>query len=42
MCSFELEFIIKFSSHYCSNLNGVCKIYGVHLFQFVGNFNEFS
>ena len=42
MCSFKLEFIVKFSSHYCSDINGVRKIYGVHLFQFVRSFSEFS
>ena len=41
MCSFELEFIVKFSSHYCYDLYGVWKIYGVHLFHFVYNFSKF-
>ena len=35
MCSFELEFIVKFLFHYCSILNGFLENPGVHLFQFV-------
>ena len=42
MCSFELESIENFLSHDCSALDGFWKIYGVHLFQFVYNFSEFS
>ena len=42
MCSFELEFIVKFLFHYCSVLNGFLENSRVHLFQCVYNFSEFS
>ena len=42
MCSFKLEFIVKFLFHYCSVLNGFLENSGVHLFQYVYNFSEFS
>ena len=42
MCSFELEFIVKFLFHNCSILNGFLEIFGIHLFQFFHNYNEFS
>ena len=32
MCSFKLEFIVKFLFHYCYVLNGFLENFGVHLF----------
>ena len=42
MCSFDLESIVKFLFHYCFVLNEFLENYGVHLFQFVNNYSEFS
>ena len=42
MCNFEMEFIVKFLFHYYSVLNGFLEMSGVHLFQFVHNYSEFS
>ena len=42
MCCFEREFTVKFLFHYCYVLNGFLENSGVHLFQLVHNYSEFS
>ena len=41
-CNFELVFLYKIFFSFTVDLNGCWMVSGVHLFQFVYDFNEFS